>query len=669
MGIENERLRLVPHRLVATSGQTSMLYIEKQNGERVPLPPQFDAYFRAVSGGASLERLGLEARAISARGRFAKIAQFFSFLGDAGLLAEVKAVQMAEALRPDYRWRQSFAFDEIASINIFTLPGGATVFPWLWGALGFVAGVGVFALMLANLTLDFAPLGEAPISTAPMLAFIFTFFCARSIRAVMQTLIIRLTSGSAAALKLKMDLVSVSMATTDLSRAKPGWELLVGGFGCLLMSAFPGAALFLVPLQARPLVSYFALIVLLADFSPLVRSPLTEWLRALYNYLERHHRNRAEDRITDFISKTHTSLNVIWVAMLALVLAIPSIDLVRFFRSGPEFSDRVAQGLTYALAAPLLLIAIAFVDDLISAVSYIDAGGRSSVRRLARKMWRRSQATLPVDEAISQGKSPSRADLEKLPLIRQLDARTRGELLTQARVAEFHEGAAVCRQGDRGRSLFIVLSGRLAVAKSSESRRRRVVAFLEPGAVFGEAAFFFGSPRTADVVALEASRVLEIKHDPHLQTLDEKRSEELQLRIWFLQSLVAGSFLKHLPSEALDAVVFAGEKAKFISGQIVMREGERGDACYFLIQGQASVSQKSQLINKMKAGDAFGEIALLYPGAPRSATVSADSDLLCVRLEADSFWRLLARHLPLAVEIERLAESRLAADRLRANPN
>jgi CRP-like cAMP-binding protein len=325
--------------------------------------------------------------------------------------------------------------------------------------------------------------------------------------------------------------------------------------------------------------------------------------------------------------------------------------------------------LTYALAAPLLLIAIAFVDDLISAVSYIDAGGRSSVRRLARKMWRRSQATLPVDEAISQGKSPSRADLEKLPLIRQLDACTRGELLTQARVAEFHEGAAVCRQGDRGRSLFIVLSGRLAVAKSSESRRRRVVAFLEPGAVFGEAAFFFGSPRTADVVALEASRVLEIKHDPHLQTLDEKRSEELQLRIWFLQSLVAGSFLKHLPSEALDAVVFAGEKAKFISGQIVMREGERGDACYFLIQGQASVSQKSQLINKMKAGDAFGEIALLYPGAPRTATVSADSDLLCVRLEADSFWRLLARHLPLAVEIERLAESRLAADRLRANPN
>jgi CRP-like cAMP-binding protein len=270
-----------------------------------------------------------------------------------------------------------------------------------------------------------------------------------------------------------------------------------------------------------------------------------------------------------------------------------------------------------------------------------------------------------VAEAIKQGKVPVRTDLEKLPLIRQLDAEMRAALLANARVSEVNEGVAVCRQGDKSRSLFIVLSGRLAVAKSSGSNRRRVVAFLESGAVFGEAAFFFAAPRTADVVALEHCRVLELKHDPQMKDIEGNRSEELQLRIWFLQALVAGSFLKNLPSEALDAVVFAGARAKFSSGQKIMSEGEVGDACYFLIQGQASVSQRGQLINKMKAGDAFGEIALLFPGALRTATVTANSDLLCVRLEAEVFWRLLASHLPLAVEVERLAEARLATDRSR----
>ncbi len=64
----------------------------------------------------------------------------------------------------------------------------------------------------------------------------------------------------------------------------------------------------------------------------------------------------------------------------------------------------------------------------------------------------------------------------------------------------------------------------------------------------------------------------------------------------------------------------------------------------------------------MGAGDAFGEIALLKMGSRRTASVVADSDLLCMELDIESFWGLLAARLPLGAEIERLAIRRLKAD-------
>ena len=64
--------------------------------------------------------------------------------------------------------------------------------------------------------------------------------------------------------------------------------------------------------------------------------------------------------------------------------------------------------------------------------------------------------------------------LAKLPLLRQLETSLRDELLSRARVIELKPGEFACRQGRADRSLFIVLSGEVAVAKSVKGRRRVV---------------------------------------------------------------------------------------------------------------------------------------------------------------------------------------------------
>ena len=83
-------------------------------------------------------------------------------------------------------------------------------------------------------------------------------------------------------------------------------------------------------------------------------------------------------------------------------------------------------------------------------------------------------------------------------------------MLAQAAVRHvFAPGEMVIRAGDPGSSMFVVHNGRVRV-QVNENGRPRTVATLNEGDFFGEMALFTGEPRTANVVALEETEVLEI---------------------------------------------------------------------------------------------------------------------------------------------------------------
>jgi small-conductance mechanosensitive channel len=75
----------------------------------------------------------------------------------------------------------------------------------------------------------------------------------------------------------------------------------------------------------------------------------------------------------------------------------------------------------------------------------------------------------------------------------------------------FAPGELVIRAGDPGESMFVVHHGRVSV-QISDNGRPRTVATLNEGDFFGEMALFTGEPRTANVVAVEETEVLEIGH-------------------------------------------------------------------------------------------------------------------------------------------------------------
>ena len=80
---------------------------------------------------------------------------------------------------------------------------------------------------------------------------------------------------------------------------------------------------------------------------------------------------------------------------------------------------------------------------------------------------------------------------------------------------ELRRGDVLFAEGDPPDALYLVISGRIAIAMSSEvDQRESVVALMEEGDLFGEMGLLDDGPRSAMARALETSAVLEVPFDP-----------------------------------------------------------------------------------------------------------------------------------------------------------
>jgi CRP/FNR family cyclic AMP-dependent transcriptional regulator len=76
------------------------------------------------------------------------------------------------------------------------------------------------------------------------------------------------------------------------------------------------------------------------------------------------------------------------------------------------------------------------------------------------------------------------------------------------------------------------------------------------------------------------------------------------------------------------------KERRFSEGETVIQEGSGGSAFYVIDSGEAKVFVGGEETATLKAGDYFGEIALIDEGT-RSATITASSELACYGL---TFW-------------------------------
>jgi len=100
------------------------------------------------------------------------------------------------------------------------------------------------------------------------------------------------------------------------------------------------------------------------------------------------------------------------------------------------------------------------------------------------------------------------------------------------------------------------------------------------------------------------------------------------------------SLFMGLSGEELYPVAEIAEGRILGLGEVVIREGDPGDALFVVASGKLDVVKGAAKLRELGAGAVFGELALL-DGAPRAATVIAASDAQLLRIPRAEFEALL----------------------------
>ena len=226
-------------------------------------------------------------------------------------------------------------------------------------------------------------------------------------------------------------------------------------------------------------------------------------------------------------------------------------------------------------------------------------------------------------------------------------------------------GQLIIREGDPGRSFFIIVEGRVRVYKAGPDGKEITLAHLGEGAFFGEMALLSGAPRTANVVAEEESEILEVT-DTLLRELAARYPTVISsLRNFYRQRLlnnvmaISPLFKDFDPSERR-GIVEKFRMRQAAPGEKVIVEGKSADGLYVVLHGKVQVSARDTEVALLKEGDIFGEMSLLTR-EPASATITSPGNSILLRLPRDKFQELVVTHPQILALVSELSEKRRSA--------
>ncbi len=142
-----------------------------------------------------------------------------------------------------------------------------------------------------------------------------------------------------------------------------------------------------------------------------------------------------------------------------------------------------------------------------------------------------------------------------------------------------------------------------------------------------------------------------------LRSLDRRASAPLHLAL-----LRAVDIFEPLPEATLERLALSLQELRLPAGSTVIQEGDTGDLFYVIGDGEVEVAGRT-----LGAGDSFGEIALLHD-VPRTATVTATTNVVLYALEREVFLAAVTGHEPAHATAEAVVAARLGAftaDRVR----
>jgi len=133
----------------------------------------------------------------------------------------------------------------------------------------------------------------------------------------------------------------------------------------------------------------------------------------------------------------------------------------------------------------------------------------------------------------------------------------------------------------------------------------------------------------------------------------------------WMSALLSSPLFEFIPPANIQTLFSKFEEVEYAAGEVVIRQGEPGDYFYVIQSGRTKVERqiagKAQLLVELKAGDNFGQDALVSD-EPRNANVTMLTDGTLMRLAEPDFENLLMAPVIETVTLEEANEMIAAAN-------
>jgi CRP-like cAMP-binding protein len=258
---------------------------------------------------------------------------------------------------------------------------------------------------------------------------------------------------------------------------------------------------------------------------------------------------------------------------------------------------------------------------------------------------------------------------KKVPLFDDLSQEAFIELVNKLAYHRHVAGQLIIREGDPGRSFYVIVEGKVRVHKTGADGKEITLAHLGEGAFFGEMALLSGAPRTANVVAEEDTEILEVT-DVVLRELAGKHPQVVSsLKNFYRQRLlnnvmaISPLFVDFDPGERKQ-IVEKFRMKQAAPGEVLITEGTNSDGLYVVLHGGVQVAKSKNKrpieLAMLKEGDIFGEMSLLTR-KPATATVTSQGNAILLRLPRENFQELVLTHPQILALVSELTEKRKSA--------
>ena len=113
-----------------------------------------------------------------------------------------------------------------------------------------------------------------------------------------------------------------------------------------------------------------------------------------------------------------------------------------------------------------------------------------------------------------------------------------------------------------------------------------------------------------------------------------------------------------LSKKELSQIAGAAKEITHRQGSVLARQGQSGVGFFLILDGSAGVKVGERSRGRLGPGDFFGEISLL-DGGPRTATVTAETDVVTLGLTPWDFKRLVESNPAIAAKMLKVMAQRL----------